>query len=288
MAGYLMVRSKWLGREFWEGAEKLVYFVLFPAMLFAATSRSNFASSQTAVMVQVALLTVSAATLLGLLTRKIPGITHMDWASGVQCTFRFNTYVAFAIITRAAGSDGLALMAVIVGFAVPLVNILAVSFLANTFHPVRLLKELARNPLLIATITGIGVNFLALTPPQLIYSVLDRASSAAIALGLMCVGAGLNFDGIKTRTAQFQAGVVTMIKLVALPIIAWLLCYWFSLSGLQRDTVVIFSTLPTASSAYILATRMGGNGPLTAGLVSISTLGSMVTITIWYALLLQQ
>ena len=48
---------------------------------------------------------------------------------------------------------------------------------------------------------------------------------------------------------------------------------------------ILFATMPTASSAYILASRMGGNGPLTAGLVSISTLTSMATITLWYAVL---
>jgi predicted permease len=46
-AGYLMMRTHWLSRPFWEGCEKLVYFVLFPALLFAAITRSNLGSDQT-------------------------------------------------------------------------------------------------------------------------------------------------------------------------------------------------------------------------------------------------
>ncbi len=285
VAGYVMMRSGWLGRSFWDGAERLVYFVLFPALLIAAITRSDFASTQTALMVQVCLLAMVVATGLAVLTRWIPGTQRVDWASGIQCAFRFNTYVAFAVATRASGSEGLALMAVIVGFCVPLANIFAVSFLANTVHPVRLFKELARNPLLLATLGGIAANLLGLTPPELIYSVLDRASSAAIAIGLMCVGAGLNFEGIRTKATRAQAVALTTIKLFALPVITWALCLAMGVSGLQRDMAILFAAMPTASSAYILASRMGGNGPLTAGLVSISTLASMATITLWYAVL---
>jgi malonate transporter and related proteins len=284
-AGFVMVRTQWLGRSFWEGAEKLVYFVLFPALLFAAISRSNLVLGETAAVVQVAMLTVFVGAGLGLLTRFIPGLTRNDWASGVQCAFRFNTYIAFAVASRAAGSEGLALMAVTIGFTVPLVNVLAVSFLANTFHPARLVKELSRNPLIIGTIAGLAANLLALSPPEIIYNLLDRASSAALALGLLCVGAGLSFAGIRSRAGQLQAVTITGIKLIALPLVAWGLCIALGVTSVQRDIAILFATMPTATSSYILAVRMGGNGPLTAGLVSLATLVSMATITFWYALL---
>lgn len=284
-AGFVMVRTQWLGRSFWEGAEKLVYFVFFPALLFAAISRSNLALGQTAAVVQIAIFTMLIASALGLLTRFIPGLSRTDWASGVQCAFRFNTYIAFAVASRAAGSEGLALMAVTVGFTVPLANLLAVSFLANTFHPARLLKELSRNPLILGTVAGLAANLLSLHPPEIIYNLLDRASSAALALGLLCVGAGLSFAGIQNNAGRIQAVAITGIKLLVLPAIAWGLCIWLGVTGMQRDLAILFAAMPTATSSYILAVRMGGNGPLTAGLVSLSTLVSMATITAWYALL---
>jgi malonate transporter and related proteins len=284
-AGFVMVRTQWLGRSFWEGAEKLVYFVFFPALLFAAISRSDLALGETAAVVQIAIFTMLIASALGLLTRFIPGLSRTDWASGVQCAFRFNTYIAFAVASRAAGSEGLALMAVTVGFTVPLANLLAVSFLANTFHPGRLLKELSRNPLILGTVAGLAANLLSLHPPEIIYNLLDRASSAALALGLLCVGAGLSFAGIQNNAGRIQAVAITGIKLLVLPAIAWGLCFWLNVTGMQRDLAILFAAMPTATSSYILAVRMGGNGPLTAGLVSLSTLVSMATITAWYALL---
>ncbi|MEY2682853.1 MAG: AEC family transporter [Betaproteobacteria bacterium] len=285
VAGAIIMHSGWIGRSFWEGAERLVYFVLFPALLFAAVTRTPLASGQTTLMVQAATVGVLVAAALGTLTRWIPGMTRMDWASGIQCAFRFNTYIAFAIASRAWGGEGLAMMAVIVGFAVPLANVMAVSFLANTLHPGRLIAELLRNPLLIATLAGVICNLLGLIPPELIYGVLDRASSAAISIGLMCVGAGLSFAGMKSTAARWQGVCITAIKLLITPPVVWAACKWMGIEGLQRDIAILFATMPTASSAYILAVRMGGNGPLTAGLVSISTLASMVTITLWVTVL---
>jgi hypothetical protein len=285
LAGFVMIRTKWLSRSFWDGCEKLVYFVLLPALLIAAITRSDFtASGQTALMLQVALLAMGLTALIAVPTRWIPGLDRKDWASGVQCAFRFNAYVAFAVATRAAGSEGLALTAVIVGFTVPLANILAVTFLANTFNPVKLFKELSKNPLILATIVGIVANLLELTPPELVYAVLDRASSASLAMGLMCVGAGLSFQGIRSVPNRWQAAGLTTIKLMLMPVMTWGLCELFGVTGVQRDMVILFAAMPTAASAYILASRMGGNGPLAAGLVSLSTLVSMATITFWFAL----
>jgi predicted permease len=101
----------------------------------------------------------------------------------------------------------------------------------------------------------------------------------------MCVGAGLSFAGMKSAAARWQGISITTIKLLITPPVVWAACRWMGIEGLQRDIAILFATMPTASSAYILAVRMGGNGPLTAGLVSISTLGSMVTITLWVTVL---
>jgi malonate transporter len=43
--------------------------------------------------------------------------------------------------------------------------------------------------------------------------------------------------------------------------------------------LLIFSAVPTASSCYVLAARMGYNGALVAGLVTLSTLLGMFSLT---------
>ncbi len=73
------------------------------------------------------------------------------------------------------------------------------------------------------------------------------------------------------------------VKLLALPVLALAVGAWLGLSGLNYQVVVLFAALPTASSAYILAVRMGGDGRSVAWLISVSTLASMVTLPLWAA-----
>jgi malonate transporter len=69
-----------------------------------------------------------------------------------------------------------------------------------------------------------------------------------------------------------------------LPAIAYGMGRWLELPALQLQIVVAFAALPTASSAYVLAARLGGNGPLVAFLVSAGTLLSIVTLPLWLLL----
>jgi predicted permease len=71
------------------------------------------------------------------------------------------------------------------------------------------------------------------------------------------------------------------VKLLAAPLVAWLFVRHFALPPLQREIAVLFAALPTASSAYILAVRMGGNGAIVAFLISAGTVLSVVTLPLW-------
>jgi malonate transporter and related proteins len=74
-----------------------------------------------------------------------------------------------------------------------------------------------------------------------------------------------------------------VVKLTALPLIAVGAGRLLGLDGLFFQVVVLFAALPTASSAYILAMRMGGDGRSVAWLISATTLGSMLTLPLWAA-----
>ena len=80
-----------------------------------------------------------------------------------------------------------------------------------------------------------------------------------------------------------MAATLLGLRHVVLPIIAIVLCTALALTPQQRVIVVLFAALPTASSSYVLAARMGGDGSFVAGLVTISTLLGMVSIPLWLA-----
>lgn len=280
LIGFLLMRFTDWGVTFWTGMEKLVYYILFPALLFYATSRAPLDFASTGKLLKVALAAIICAIALGWLAKPLFRPGPMIFESGVQTAFRFNSYIALAVASRLGGEQGTALMALIIGFAVPICNMAAVHALVHKSGG--LLKELAKNPLLIATLCGILFNLTGLHVPEVVGMTLSRMGNASIALGLMLVGAGLRLSGqqeAKGITAYFLA-----VKLLALPAIAYGLGIWIGLTTLQLQIAVMFCALPTASSAYVLAARMGGNGPMVAFLISSGTLLSIVTLPMWLML----
>lgn len=276
----LMRATKW-GPEFWTGLEKLVYYFLFPALLFYSTARTQFDFSLTGKMLQVAMAATVAGILLGWLAKPLFKPGPMIFESGVQTAFRFNSYIALAAAHRLAGEQGTSLMALIIGFAVPLCNAAAVHALVHQGGG--LLKELAKNPLLVATASGVMFNLAGLQVPEIAGAILSRLGNASIALGLIMVGAGLRLTSL--QEAKGIAAYFIAVKLLAMPLAAFLLGRWSNLPPLQLQIAVVYAALPTASSAYVLAMRMGGNGPLVAFLISAGTLISIATLPVWLLLL---
>ncbi|MEN7526881.1 MULTISPECIES: AEC family transporter [unclassified Cupriavidus] len=281
LIGWLLVRYTPFDRAFWGGVERLVYFVLFPALLLQSTNSATFDFSSTSAMLGLAVATMTFGIATGYLVKFVLRPDPVDFASGLQTAFRFNSYIGLALAARLGGGEGLALMALVVGVTVPACNVVAVWALAR-HGEAKLLRELARNPLILATATGLITNLLGLHPPDVVAMTLNRLGSASTALGLMTVGAGLQISGA-TGTLGPMAWW-TGVKLLAMPCFAWIVGKYLPLTTLQYQIVVLYASLPTASSAYILAVRMGGNGPMVAATISAMTIAAVVTTPFWLVL----
>ncbi len=269
-----------LGEHFWLGLEKLVYFILFPALLINALLRTRLDLAAALPLLATAYLGMVGAMVLGLAPRLLSRAPALTFASVFQCGFRFNSYIGLAAAGLLFGDAGIATMGLIIGAAVPLANLASVWMLAR-HGQIGLGRELIRNPLILATLTGFVLNLSGLEPPAPLLALLGRLADAAIALGLIAVGAALRLHYVPG--AQGLALWFLAVKLLALPVLALAGGAWLGLSGLNYQIVVLFAALPTASSAYILAMRMGGDGRSVAWLISASTLLSMVSLPFWAA-----
>ncbi len=282
LIGFALFRYTDWGPAFWTGLEKLIYFILFPALLFYSTSRAPLDFDSTSKLIQVAMLAVLSGIALGWLAKPLFRVGPMVFESGVQTAFRFNSYISLAVASRLGGDEGTALMGLIIGFAVPTCNFAAVHALAHRSGG--LLREVMRNPLLLATAGGLLFNVSGLQLPEVGHLILVRLGNASIALGLIAVGAGLRLAG--NSEARGIGSYFLAVKLLAVPAITYVAGTWIGLPPLQLQIVVMFAALPTASSAYVLAVRMGGNGPLVAFLISASTVLSLFTLPLWLSLVL--
>lgn len=279
--GVLLKRYAGFADAFWTGLERMVYFVLFPSLLFHSTATAKLDFAATAGLIAAAWIAMVTGVVLGALARPVLKPEPVVFASGIQCAFRFNSYIALALAGRLAGSEGIALMAVVIGVCVPVANAFAVYFLARHSDS-NILGEMARNPLIIATVGGLAINLAGVPLPEFVLATFQRLGSASIALGLIAVGAGLRLAGAvveKPTLAWFLA-----VKLVIAPLVVWFAAIPLGLPPLQRQIAILFAALPAASSAYILAVRMGGNGAIVAFLISAGTAISVITLPVWIVL----
>lgn len=279
ICGYLVCRYTALNRTVWEQVESLVYFFLFPVLLFHSIVKSpldlHAMSSLISAGLLMGLIGIGLAYSLPWLPWLGKRIDRREHAASAQVAFRFNSFVGLALADRLAGSEGLLMIAVLIGVGVPLFNVAAVWPMAR--HAQRgFARELLRNPLIIATATGLAANLLGFSLPVWLEPTLTRIGAASLALGLMAAGAGMQFAHLSQ--AKTLAVAVLSIKHFILPLVALGLSKVFGLSPTQATMLLAFSALPTASSAYVLATRMGYNGGYVAGLVTLSTMLGVVSL----------
>ena len=283
LLGYGLRRWMSLGDHFWTGLEKLVYYVLFPALLFNAITKMPITFSAVP-LIGVGATAMAGGMLLALLAKPLFPLSPVSFASQFQCAFRFNTYIGLAVAAKLHGAAGIAALGLLAGGMVPFANIAAVGMLAR-HGETSLWRELAKNPLFLATLVSLGWNLAGLPVPAPAGAFLSRLAEAAIALGLLAVGAALKLRGALGRDGRGAAAYLLAVKLLAMPVIALLAARWAGLTGVHFDVVMVFAALPTASSAYILTQRMGGDGARVAWLISASTLLGMVTLPLWLAFL---
>ncbi len=279
--GYLLCRHTPLDRPVWDAVERLVYHLLFPVLLFHAIARTPLQAGALLPLAGTALALVAAGIAAAYALRALPGVDPRLHASGAQVAFRFNSYVALALAERLAGSAGLAWTALIVAVAVPVCNVGAVWPLARHGGQ-HYLRELSRNPLIIGTVCGLLANLAGWAPQGLIATTLQRVGAAALPLGLMAVGAGLQMGAL--REGPGLAAALLAIRHALLPALALAQALVWPLPAGQQAVLMAFAAMPTASSSYVLAVRMGGHGPYVAGLVTLSTLIAMLALPGWLAL----
>ncbi len=279
LCGYLVCRYTALNRSVWQQVESLVYFFLFPVLLFQSIVKSPLdlgaASSLIAAGLGMGVLGITLAYSLPWLPGLGKHIDRREHAGSAQVAFRFNSFIALALAERLAGAEGLLLIAVLIGVCVPLFNVGAVWPMARHANS-GFLGALVRNPLIIGTGAGLMANLLGFQMPVWLEPTVSRIGAASLALGLMAAGAGLQFGAL--ASAKTLAVCLLAIRHFLMPLIAFALARVFSLSPVQTTVLLAFSALPTASSCYVLAARMGYNGAYVASLVTLSTLLGMLSL----------
>jgi predicted permease len=284
--GFLLKAFVFRSEAFWDPVEKLTYYVLFPALLVVSMAQARV--SGPVIVPTICILAAVMLTIFAILGALRPAL-RMDGAafsSVIQGSVRFNTYIGLAAAAALYGRPGTAMLAIVLALLIPLSNVLSV--IALTRHPGAAslrgtLAELAVNPLIIASVIGLTLSLTGTPLPPFAAPVLDSLGRAALALGLLAVGAGLDLGGI--ASVGRALALSTALKLVVSPLLAWGACRLIGLDPLATGIAVLFAALPPAPSAFVLARRLGGDHALMAGIITVHTILAAVSLPLVVALL---
>ena len=282
VAGYGFKRCGFPGDEFWAPAERLSYFVLLPALIVHTLSRADLAGIQVGELATTLGSLALAMTALAVLLRPLFRVDGAAFTSILQGTVRLNAYLGFALAFALYGTAGLTIAAVLVSFMMPTVNVICIAGLAvfgTGGRPswTRVAVQIATNPLILACALGAALNALGQPMPGWAMGVFGILPGAALPLALLCVGAGL--DLAPGRSRRWAVAGTCVLKLAVAPALAWAIAQATGLTGLPLAVAVLMAATPASPASFVLARQLGGDAGLMAGIITIETALSVLTLS---------
>lgn len=283
LLGHFLYRKDIPGGDFWAYNDRLVYWVFIPALLFFKISTIKLSGDLVADYAIVVIGGFAAATLFALIALRGITVSGAAASSVLQGAVRHNTYIGLAVAESLYGDEGLALAALATSLLIPVTNLVVISGMTvmTGSHAKggllgSLARDLARNPLVLAVLLGLGYNLAGLGPLPVLHDTTDILGRAALPVVLLCVGANIRFEGLRTSVPPFAVAAIG--KLVVFPAVVVGLILLTGLHGAAAVVAVIYGALPTAPSAFALARQMGGDAPLMAGMITLQTLIAFVAM----------
>ncbi len=285
VAGFYLRRWNFPNEAFWPGAERLNYFVLFPALLFSSLARAPLDNPALKQLALAVMLGLGIGWLALLLMRRLRGWPAARFGVFTQGTLRFNTYLGLAAVGSLFGQPGLTLAALMLALMVPTVNVLSVwSLTAERGISLRsLLLPIAKNPLILACLGGTLINLSGIGLPGGTDRLLSLLAAASLPLGLLCVGAALKPEELGGEVPALAWS--SLARLIGMPLLAWVIAQILGLPAMETTVLVLFFALPTAPTAYVLTRHLGGDSQLMAGAITLQTLLAAASLPIILTLL---
>ena len=274
--------------SFWHASDKLIYWVLIPALLFHHVSQITLSSIMIANYAVVILSGLFVVTTLSFIAGKLFGYTPQIWTSLMQGAARHNAFIALAIAGSLFGNKGLALGAIFMVILIPIINIVIVSVMASTLNQEEgnnsrsstfdVLFELIKNPFILAIAAGLVISFIDAERIIIIHDATGLLGSAALPIMLLSIGANIKIREISLAITPII--IANVLKLLIFPIVVFFVAKSVNLSLFETTVAVIFAAVPTAASSYSLAKQFGGETQLMTSIITIQVALSFITIPI--------
>lgn len=280
--GYGLRARSFLAPAFWPPAERLCYFILLPALFINGTATADLAGLPIGLMAPILAGPVILTALALVVAQRWLDLDGPAFTSVMQGSIRFNNYLGLSIALALFGADGVALAAIANTILVPLVNVICTLAFARYGSEKLTLGGTARsigtNPLILGCVIGILLNVSGIGLPPGVDDFVRTVGSASLPLGLLCVGAALELRSMGRNLGA--VALATLVKFAVLPALGIAGCLLLGLTGEPAATVLLFLSLPTASSAYVMARALGGDSRLMASTITLQTVAGVLYLPV--------
>ncbi len=284
--GHLLKRFGMTNDLFLSKSDRLIYFVLFPILLFWKIGTAPPAANINFNYCLAALSAVTVVFILSILYIKICKVGQFQAGTFSQSCYRFNTYVGMALVLSAFGESGGQYFGILIGIVIPWINVMAVTVLIwfsgrrfTFWKQVQVtFKSVLTNPLFIACVAGfIYANTLSALPKSIdaTFSLLSRIT---IPLALLSIGGALTLKSLKTYLNL--SIVASGFKLMVLPLTGYFMLSFFDVTGLPFNVTMVLFTLPTSTAMYVLSSQLNSDTDLASASIFVSTILSFFSLSI--------
>lgn len=284
--GNLLRRNQILDEAFWNLNDKLVYWILMPALLFNEISQIHFSPALFGSYALVILSGFFAVIFLSILLSKVFGYSGAISSSVMQGAARHNAFIALAISGSLFGAQGLAIGTSLMAILIPVVNVVIVTFMVIALQDVTssavksrltgVVAELAKNPLILSIIVGFMFSIANVRDVPIVHETTRLLGLGAIPVLLLGLGANIKIRSLSIKISPLIISCV--LKLAIFPLIIYFVSDYFEFNTTEKIVLVIFGCAPTAVSSYTLAKQLGGEAELMTSIITLQTALSFVTI----------
>ena len=284
-------RWGFIPQTFLEPANRLVYYLAIPAMVFRAVAGASLQKELNLSILLITLACVFAVAITVFMTTYVTRVKPSSRGTFAQCSFHGNLgYIGFAVIYYYLGDAGLVRGSILAGFIMILQNLLAVIALqiatpngssGNYFR--RFMGHIVINPVILSALLAIGYASSGLPLPNILDRTLKILGGLALPTALLLIGASLSFSLVRIQLSG--ALVSSLIKIILLPALGCVLFYNFGFTAEVFLPALILLAAPPATMTYVFAKEMQGDPDLAVAAISVGTVGSALTYIFWLQLL---
>lgn len=297
LIGYFLKQIGWMDATFAKNANRLVFRVFMPVMLFLNIYRIEDVGSM-----EFGYIWYVVAMLILIFLVSIPAVLAVArkkdrCGSLLQATFRSGySLIGIPLAESLYGKEGAIAATFLSAAVIPLFNVLAVISLSvfnegeKKTSVKRIVIDILKNPLILgieagllvlgvrSLLAGAGIDF-RLSDITPLMSILQYISNLAIPTALLVLGAQFELSAVSSLRREIVFG--TVVRTVIVPVVAiGIACLFFSdtFTKAHFATFVSVFATPVAVTTVPMAQEMGGDVTLAGQLVVWSTLVSALSV----------